>query len=379
MNEYSKNIKIYKKKVFCCNCGKYGHKYSKCNEPITSLGVIAIQLQDIDTYNNLIQFFDKKKYFNLMKSNTMNNNVLLSIVQYLQKFKFLMIRRKKTLGYIEFIRGRYDELDIQTYTSLFEQMVPSEIADIKNNTFDNLWINLWKKSTDNKFYKNEFDESKKKFDKLKQIKTFDIFIDNIKPLFNNPEWGFPKGRRIYLEKNINCACREFQEETSLNDDDYNIINNIPPIQEVFYGTDNILYKHIYYFALCKPDIIVKIDINNSNQIEEIGDIGWFNYSDCTKLIRPYHNERQKILNEIFIFCSSIINNKYIIDKAALILNKEYNKIYINNDDDDIDDDEDDENVIDDEYEDGEYGYNEEYNGRNRHEYKESDDIFNFEK
>jgi len=63
----------------------------------------------------------------------------------------------------------------------------------------------------------------------------------------------------------------------------------------------------------------------------------------------------------------------------LILNKEYNKIYINNDDDDIDDDEDDENVIDDEYEDGEYGYNEEYNGRNRHEYKESDDIFNFEK
>jgi len=45
-------------------------------------------------------------------------------------------------------------------------------------------------------------------------------------------------------------------------------------------------------------------------MEEIGDIGWFNYKECRELIRPYHYERQKILNETYIFLSSIIDNKF---------------------------------------------------------------------
>ena len=52
MNE----IKPYKKKIFCCNCGKFGHKYSKCNEPITSLGIIAIKPNTTNDYELLIEF-----------------------------------------------------------------------------------------------------------------------------------------------------------------------------------------------------------------------------------------------------------------------------------------------------------------------------------
>ncbi len=54
MNEY----KNYKKKIFCCNCGKFGHKYSKCNEPITSLGIIAIRSINNDQNNKLLEYFD---------------------------------------------------------------------------------------------------------------------------------------------------------------------------------------------------------------------------------------------------------------------------------------------------------------------------------
>ena len=28
-----------------------------------------------------------------------------------------------------------------------------------------------------------------------------------------PEWGFPKGRRNYQENDIDCATREWEEET----------------------------------------------------------------------------------------------------------------------------------------------------------------------
>ena len=313
MNEY----KNYKKKIFCCNCGKFGHRYSKCNEPITSLGIIAIKSINNEQNDKLLEYFNRDKYFNLVKSNTINNNILLKIPSYLKNFKFLMIRRKKTLGYIEFIRGRYDQFNLESYTSLFEQMISSEINDIIKYNFEYLWNDLWKQNIDNKFYKNEFQESKNKFNFLKNQKTFDLIISNISPLYDTPEWGYPKGRRVYLEKNINCACREFEEETSLSKDNYKLISNIPPIQEVFHGTNNILYKHIYYFALCNWNVEVNLNKNNLNQIEEIGDIGWFNYIECRNLIRKYHYERQKILNETFIFLSSIVENKYIVDSSII--------------------------------------------------------------
>tara|TARA_B100000161_G_scaffold264128_1_gene236769 strand:- start:320 stop:1324 length:1005 start_codon:yes stop_codon:yes gene_type:complete len=307
MNE----IKPYKKKIFCCNCGKFGHKYSKCNEPITSLGIIAIKPNTTNDYELLIEYFNSKKYFNLVKSNTMNNNILLKINTFIDKFKFLMIRRRKTLGYIEFIRGRYDVKNSISYITLFEQMIPSEINDLINNSFDYLWNDLWINSNlENKYVKNEFEESKLKFDILKNNNLSNL-IKSIKFNYNTPEWGFPKGRRIYLEKNINCACREFEEETSLTKNDYNLLINLPPIQEIFYGTNKILYKHIYYFAICKPSINVKMNYENINQQIEIGDIGWFDYNQSKSLIRKYHFERIKILNESFIFLSSILDKQNI--------------------------------------------------------------------
>ena len=313
MNENDK-YKNYKKKLFCCNCGKYGHKYSKCNEPIISLGVIAIKPDNNETYEKLKDFFKQDKFYNLVKSNTMNNNILLEIKKYENRFKFLMIQRRKTLGYIEFLRGRYDENNITEISNLFEQMVPMEIDDISNKEFMILWHDLWKNNVDNKYYKSELDESLKKFNILKDNTNFKKMVNEIKLNYETPEWGFPKGRRIYLEKNINCAVREFEEETSLTSDDYILINNIPPIQETFYGTNDILYRHIYYFALCKSNLDVNLNENNPNQMVEIGDIGFFSFKDASNLVRSYHTERLNILNESFIFMSSIVNSNFKINE-----------------------------------------------------------------
>ena len=311
---------INKKKIFCCNCGKYGHKYSKCIEPITSLGVIAIKVTDDDEFLKFNDFFNNdNNIFNLIKTNTINNNILLKIKSFENKLKFLMIRRKKTLGFIEFIRGRYNEKKIDEYLYLFEQMTHLELEEIRKNNFEKLWNSLWN-NCDNKYFKHEFEESLRKYNYIKSSIKFDTFLDNIKIRFDTPEWGFPKGRRLYLEKNIDCACREFEEETSLSKDDYVIINNIPPINEVFYGTNNILYKHIYYFALCKSDISVKLDKDNVIQNDEIGDINFFNYTNAYNVIRNYHNERQNILNESYIFFSSIINNRFNYDKISTSIN-----------------------------------------------------------
>lgn len=318
MTENYKNKYIRRKKLYCSNCGKYGHKYIKCNEPITSIGIIAIQLDDDDNYDKTINLFNDVNNFNVIKSNTVSYNLLLDINKFKDKVKFLMIRRKKTLGYIEFMRGRYELNDLLHLTHLFEQMTTEEVNDILNIDFDILWKDLWKTNSDNKFYKSEFDLSKSKFLKFKSNNNMKKICNNLNLKYKTPEWGFPKGRRNYIEKNTDCAAREFMEETGLNTEDFILFDKISPLTEVFHGTNDILYKHIYYIAFCKKNTEVCVNENNLIQYEEIGDIGWFSYDKCSDLIRYYHNERQKVLNEVFLFILNLISNNF--DKS-LILNE----------------------------------------------------------
>ena len=312
MTENYKNNFIKKKRLYCSNCGKYGHKFIKCNEPITSVGIIAIKLDNDIDYNKFFNLFESIKNYNIIKANTISYNLLLDVQKWKDKIKFLMIRRKKTLGYLEFIRGRYDLEDVLHLTHLIEQMTKEEINDIIKYDFEYLWKDLWKTNSENKFYKSEFDLSINKFIKFKKSKIMMSILKKIKVKYITPEWGFPKGRRNFLEKNFNCACREFEEETGLSEEDYHVFSNINPLSEVFHGTNDILYKHIYYIAICKPNVDVYVDKSNLLQYEEIGDIGWYNYNKCCNLIRYYHNERQKVLNEIFLFVIGVICNNFNI-------------------------------------------------------------------
>ena len=47
-----KYIEKKKIKMYCSNCGKYGHIYKKCKEPIISIGIINLFLTDLklDTF-----------------------------------------------------------------------------------------------------------------------------------------------------------------------------------------------------------------------------------------------------------------------------------------------------------------------------------------
>ena len=81
-------------------------------------------------------------------------------------------------------------------------------------------------------YKNEENSSKDKFIQLKNGITFkdetynlESVIDesNSQHCWTEQEWGFPKGRRNFQESDIQCACREFEEETGLTDKDHSFI------------------------------------------------------------------------------------------------------------------------------------------------------------
>lgn len=303
-------------KLHCNNCGKFGHLNRNCKEPITSIGIICVRIADNELRNKVVQKTSLiEKIFNILKFNSKNNKFLTILDEYNPKIEFLMIKRKHSLGFLEFIRGRYDVEDYQKIVKLFEHMTEEEIDKIKTSDFDTIWCDVWGKTAQLKIYEDEYNRSKEKYNLIKyksdahNVLGLKFFTDNITPKWKHGEWGFPKGRRSHYEKNLTCAIREFQEETGYTQDDYFLIENILPLKEVFLGTNGIPYKHIYYLAILNENCSDPTILDDNN---EVGEIDWFTYSKCSSLIRTYHTEKKKVLYEAFKFIVGLSESSSIV-------------------------------------------------------------------
>jgi 8-oxo-dGTP pyrophosphatase MutT (NUDIX family) len=257
----------------CRNCGLNGHIYKNCPHPIISFGIICYKIEK-------------------------------------NEIKYLMIQRKDSLSFMEFVRGKYEITNIEYIKKLLLNMTIGEREMILTNSFDNIWNYIWFQN-DNSSTKNnkEFLNSKFKFSLLNENNFLKNYITSIKSVFFSQEWGFPKGRRKIKENDIDCAVREFYEETRIKPEDINIINEIKPFEEMFFGTNGIMYKHIYYISKLKNnEILIEIDNTCLEQIREIRAINWFNYNDVISHIKSYNTERI----ELFKFA-----NKKILEYEKL--------------------------------------------------------------
>ena len=299
-NNYEKTITI-KKNFYCTNCNKKGHVYKNCLEPIISNGIISIYIDNFNKEN----FDSLEKYIslNLYPSLRLKKNInfdIQNIKNQNSNIKFLMIQRKNSLGYLEFIRGRYDENNDQNINYIFEQMTQNEIQDILTKDFDFLWNDLW---DENNIKNKNYMTSRQKFYELKLNKS--EIINNLKPKYLYNEWGFPKGRRELYESDIICAIREFEEETNIKENMYNLLESCSKIKENLIGTNGINYLHNYFLAILSTDKINNIDSNN----REIGNIKVMSYNECVDNIRPYHINKLKIINVLYeLICDFIENN-----------------------------------------------------------------------
>ena len=315
---------------YCINCGKKGHNVKKCLYPIISLGIICIDI-DLNNINlNEIINYSKKIQNNYLftldeinKLKKIKNNIAsINLSDYDKSIKYLMIQRKHSLNYIEFIRGKYDLNNIEYLENIINLMSIDEKKKILNNNFTNLWNELW---NDSKKKSNEFKDSEYKYNLLKNgtyIKKNDInFKTSLEILTNNnvinfkdPEWGFPKGRRNNKEKNIDCAKREFEEETNFCHNDYFILN-MSPLEETYLSTNSSKYKHIYYISQSIDKKKLEIDTNNHHMNTEIGDIGWFNIDECISKIRDYNiDKKSKLLYLHKMIRNTLENFKNILDE-----------------------------------------------------------------
>lgn len=304
-----KKVKTFNKKtVYCINCGIGGHTSKICNKPTTSFGIICIKIDSDEDHNSIHTKLSSMKD-TIKGINYNNENDIKNFGMYRDKIKFLLIRRKHSLGFMEFVRGRYSIDNIDAIIYLFKQMVTDEIEKISKYTFDELWEDLWGVGNQKDY---EYDKAKEKFLRLKEggdnFLNLEFYTLRVKPQWGSQEWGFPKGRRNNQETDRECAIREFEEESDLKRDEY-VILGTEPKSETFTGTNGKLYKHTYYIAYANKDIEAKINPKNKTQNDEIGDIKWLTYYEAIENIRPYHSERIKILSELYMaIVNTLIGN-----------------------------------------------------------------------
>lgn len=223
--------------------------------------------------------------------------------------EYLMIQRKDSLSFMEFIRGKYQITQVDYIKQLLAAMTQRERQSLLTTSFESLWNYVWCQPSIPK-QTTEFLEAKKKFDNLRAgflhqdtatwTNLEDLLKRNPSP-FKEPEWGFPKGRRRLREEDIHCAVREFCEETGAKPHDLQLLPNLQPFEEIFYGTNNVLYRHVYYLArICgggDSDKILAIDPRNVNQTREVRAIRWFTFEDTLAHIRSHNRERKTLFQQ----------------------------------------------------------------------------------
>ena len=249
---------------FCNNCTKQGHLFNQCKMPITSIGIVAFKKE---------------------------SNVL----------KYLMICRKDSLGYIEFLRGKYPLYNKEYIQTLIDEMTVHEKEKLISNSFEKLWKSLWGDFIGIQ-YRSEEKHAKEKFTQIQrgiQIYsegTYDLvsLVKESLTQWHTPEWGFPKGRRNYQETDITCAYREFNEETGYMKEDLDMITNIQPFEEIFIGSNYKSYKHKYYLA----ELVSENTSTSNFQRSEVSDMKWLTLDECLSIIRPYNLEKIQVIKDI---------------------------------------------------------------------------------
>lgn len=291
----------------CNNCGKIGHLCYQCKLPIISYGIILFR-QKVDQHHSTAEPLEPE-------------------------YEYLMICRRNTFGYIDFVRGKYSVHNILYLRRLFSEMTKQEKQNIISMPYEQIWADMWetpapisaqsqplitsalqqetKETTTTPVpvsFRMEESNAKHKFEQLRTgvcdengcLVTLETLCKSGEEWLD-PEWEFPKGRRNYSEKELTCALREFQEETGYSASKISVIENLMPFEEQFIGSNWKAYKHKYFLAYVQPDVECA---QKHYQTSEVSKMEWKTYEECMKSIRSYHLEKRTMITNIHKMCTS---------------------------------------------------------------------------
>lgn len=211
--------------------------------------------------------------------------------------KFLIYQRRDNYEYIDILRGNWNSES--RFRELFSALSKEEKQRIREYTFQELWDDLWINHSSH-IHSDGFERAQKKYLTIKS--RIPEIMDEERIIFNSePPWGFPKGKKMEQrqETDLECALREFSEETRLPVDEISIWET-KPYSEIYKGNNNKSYATHYFLAEAPGEMkITKMQtpqcIRPDAVSEEAADARWMTCSEaCLKLVP----RRQVILKKI---------------------------------------------------------------------------------
>jgi 8-oxo-dGTP pyrophosphatase MutT (NUDIX family) len=303
---------LYKKRRSerqCTNCGKYGHYRNQCQDPITSLGVLAFHIDGYTPEDYQLLFHDildsslapgsyQLKIEGIRTNGTQED--YQRIADFRERIRFILVSRRHSFGLIELIRGSYQEENEDCMKKLFQQMLLEEMQFVaKCQSFEEL-CNGQLESTSRLWIL-----AKTKYERLLSglgiPHNLQWYLEHVSPKYFIPEIIPPGGQRVLDEDSLQAAAREFSEETRCSDQNIVMLSAITPLIENFLGTDDQPYRRLYNLAYLPELVPLTVDPKSQGQQFEIGDVFYCSYDSAQALIRMEHLERRQILSNTFMF------------------------------------------------------------------------------
>ena len=147
----------------CSNCGNGGHTFRQCLEPVLSYGLIVFQ----------------PKVAGSLEERLCSTGSTLNASE--GPLQVLMICRKDSLRFVEFIRGKYSIKDDDYIKQLMCNMTATERELIATYTFAELWNHVWG-TTNPRNYRTDFEQSQDKFNELRTTGVLAQLLAETAPL-----------------------------------------------------------------------------------------------------------------------------------------------------------------------------------------------------
>ena len=233
------------------------------------------------------------------------------------QLEILMIKKRYTYHYFSFIFGHYKKYSNKHIQYLFNNMTFGEKVDILSMKFSNMWYRMWLSDPEKNYNiynmyngkngKQDTDEHIKNlkcyFRKKTKFETIFLRDDGkrLRRLINNSSnavtpWEIPKGSPEPDELDMNCAIREFEEETGIYSDKYGMIWDVKPITSS-HKDENVIYRSVYYLAYLNKTSKwhPKVKFETSHQLSEVEQVQWVSLDEI-KFLNLNDNSKKKLVN-----------------------------------------------------------------------------------
>lgn len=196
--------------------------------------------------------------------------------------KLLIVNKRATYAYAWFVRGKYEAADYKTLKKFFDNFTADEKYCIMSAKFDFIWYRAYGATV----CRNEYFMAERRFNAVFGTESGKKLLNRllIESTTSPGVWELPKGRRVADgEYGIDCATREFAEETLIPRDAISII----PDTKIEFNTTSAggnKFNVIAYAALLKDKKYAdgQLNFNRPDQLHEIADMRWVTMHELQK-------------------------------------------------------------------------------------------------